>query len=322
MKKIQNILTTLLFLGLLSSYSCSNDDIPMEYVAGRHDVTFKVNTYSILEAYEKTVLICTAADEILLNAPGHTLRVRLLIYDNNDKLVSISEKSVDNFRSTVDFVINLPEGKYKSVSICDLINTTNGQEYWAIKDTELKTTLKLVRNTTSLGTLGAMIGTNISDITVKESEEINCNLKPQFSLYYTQFEEIHANMTQYLKDRYQSMINVDHFSLYTYTYPRSIQLSSSGEFETSFEVNEDKPFDLLSFKPSEIDDNTFYGFVALFPTSYMKLGVAAVDKNNDYWLIGDEEQWYINNVPYGGWVFSMRLLPPVVIWYHWDNRPS
>jgi len=292
MKKIQNILTTLLFLGLLSSYSCSNDDIPMEYVAGRHDVTFKVNPQTIIDAYRySTHLEYIIGDYNLYDAPGYNLRIKLLIYDKEGSLVSSSEQSLSSYRETTSFTINLPEGDYHALTICDLIKQSSQKEYWTYKHEEKLSTLELDgSNNKNLGGAGRIIGFKSKDFTLKTLDEsFVCDLEPVGALIYSQFTNIHTNIQQYLYDKYKSNINVDYIILYTKNYPSSIRFNSIGTYDISFDTEDGHVYPLTAFYPDKESEDSFSDILVVFQTPYMSFGVGAVDDNNYYWTIGEEK---------------------------------
>ena len=168
MKKILNILTILLTLCLLSSSSCSNDDIPIEYVVGKHDVTFKVNPTTIISTFPVIASVeALNSNDILYDADGYTLRIRLFIYDNNGALLVSAEKKVSNYRQVAEFTFKeLPEGNYTAISICDVIRNNDNYEFWTLADENKMSTLKLIENGHASGNEGRLVGVHNSSFTI------------------------------------------------------------------------------------------------------------------------------------------------------------
>ena len=291
MKKILNILTILLTLCLLSSSSCSNDDIPIEYVVGKHDVTFKINPQTIIDAYRySTHLEYILGDYNLYDAPGYNLRIKLLIYDKEGSLVSSSEQRLSSYRETTSLTINLSEGDYYALTICDLIDQSSQKEYWTYKNEEKISTLELDGSKNkNLGGPGRIIGFKSKDFTIKSlAESFVCDLEPVGALIYSQFTNIHTNIQQYLYDEYKRNINVDYIILYTKNYPSSIRFNSIGSYDISFDTEDGHVYPLTAFYPDKESKDSFSDIMVVFQTPYMSFGVGAVDDNNYYWTIGKE----------------------------------
>ncbi len=295
MKKLLNICTILLSLCLLSASTCSNDDIPIEDVVGKHDVTFKINPQTIIDAYRySTHLEYILGEYNLYDAPGYNLRIKLLIYDKEGLLVTSSEQRLSSYRETISFTINLSEGDYHALAICDLIDQSSQKEYWTYKNEDKLSTLELDGSKSkNLGSAGRIVGFKSKNFTLKSlAESFVCDLEPMGALIYSQFTNIHTNIQQYLYDKYKQNINVDYIILYTKNYPSSIRFNSIGGYDISFDNEDGHVYPLTAFYPDEESKDSFSDIMVVFPTPYMSFGVGAVDDNNYYWTIGEENTIY------------------------------
>lgn len=291
MKKLLNICIILLSLCLLSLSACSNDDIPIDDVVGKHDVTFKINPQTIIDTYRySTHLEYIIGNYNLYDAPGYNLRIKLLIYDKEGSLVSSSEQRLSSYRETTSFTINLSEGDYHALTICDLIDQSSQKEYWTYKNEEKLSTLELDGSKNkNLGSVGRIIGFKSKVFTLKTlAESFVYDLEPMGALIYSQFTDIHTNIQQYLYDKYEKNINVDYIILYTKNYPSSIRFNNIGNYDISFDTEDGHVYPLTAFFPDKESEDAFSDIMVVFPTPYMSFGVGAVDDNNYYWTIGEE----------------------------------
>ena len=296
MKKILNILTIMLTLCLLSSSSCSNDDIPMEYVVGRHNVTCKVNPKTIIDPLVvANLFVNQSVGNSIYEIFGHKLRIRLLVYDNHGKLVSLQEKNVDDYRAITDFSVNLPEGEYRIFSICDLVSV-NGDEYWTLSEEQDITTLKMKKSNQPFGSWGCLIGYTSDDFSLDKDIEIKCDLNPMCVIVNLQFIQYsNSKLINYIYQKYHAYLSDSYqFSLYTYTVPGFIQFNKDGTYYPSFDTDKNNPVSIITRGRNEMDFGTQgydYSFAAVLPSSsYVTFGMSILDGDNVFMNIYDREE--------------------------------
>lgn len=324
MKKILNILTILLTLCLLSSSSCSNDDIPIEYVVGKHDVTFKVNPTTIISTFPVIASVeALNSNDILYDADGYTLRIRLFIYDNNGALLVSAEKKVSNYRQVAEFTFKeLPEGNYTAISICDVIRNNDNYEFWTLADENKMSTLKLIENGHASGNEGRLVGVHNSSFTIKDNMVIECDLKPIGALIWTMFLDIHADLHGFIKNKYNKDVEISYIAYYCNIFGESIHFDHQGKSIVSLSSEDDYLYPIVTFVPEKITDNYYLDVGVLLPTSlYVRLGIGAVSSDN-YLYVLDEK--IVDNILIGASYFSgMDLSMREFQWTLWDygNAP-
>jgi hypothetical protein len=262
----------------------------MDYVAGRHDIAFKVNPTTIISQFPTVNLLeVYFSKDILYDAVGYNLRIRLIIYDENGSLVKKEEKKASNYREQVEFLINLPEGKYTAISICDVIRSANNYEYWTLTDENNISTLKLLGNGNASGNQGRLVGINSSDFIVTANDIIQYDLKPIGALMWTRFEKIHIDLRNVLKEMSGEDIDVDQIGFYSYSYAGTINIDRMGNGIPSFRSDDGYVYPIISFSPKDIKESYYNDIGVLFPTtkySTFFIGISTKD-NYVYKLAGD-----------------------------------
>lgn len=298
MKKIFYILMLVSLASmLLIGSSCSNDDIPEEYIDSKYDMSFKINPQTIVNPLITANLFVhdSGVGNSLYEISGHKVRIRLLVYDTRGILVSVQEKIVGDFRAVSDFTVTLPEGEYRMFSICDLVSENN-KEYWTLSGENDITSLKMEKSDIPFGAWGCIVGMNSYSFVLNklnQDEEIKCDLKPIFVVICQALAKYsNANLLNYLNQKYNvNFSNNYQFDLYTYTYPSFIQFNKDGTYLVSFETNRNNPVSIITRNPNELNFEAGYdySFAVVLPTSsYVTFGIGIRDSDYQLWELLDE----------------------------------
>ena len=171
----------LFFLSLIAGFvftSCTNDDVPV-----LDGVTVRVDPSTILEPFSYQI---NAGD---LDGVGETqsLRIRLLVYDEDGNLYASEEQNVPNYLASANFNVAVPDDafEYTFVAVSDVVDSDpeSVAEYWQISEEQSLQTLRIAY--TSAFTYGEQEILGISSAKFRGGRNITMELQAAGALICT-----------------------------------------------------------------------------------------------------------------------------------------
>ena len=167
MKKIY--IAAISLLALLLVTSCSNDEIDIEKVGRKYDLTFNVSTQDIFEKFDLT----NSVRDNYLRDGSRAVGVYTFLYNQNGDLLQKDQIVLPTYNIATKTYSKLVEGKYTFVCVETLVNpdVDNTSEDWSIEGEDKLSTLKLKAE----GVLGwaSILGTSTQVVDLSRSTEIS-----------------------------------------------------------------------------------------------------------------------------------------------------
>lgn len=177
MKKCILILAAIMAVVLSS---CSNEDITV-----KKSITFKVNPNTVISGFKEY----NPGDLTVIDS-SFELRVQLLIYNENDQLVTKDVQYFNDYAHIMTSTLELNDGEqYKAIAITDIIQRSEDFEYWTVSDKESLKTLR-ISNTGYIGSQYNILGIANQDIIVSGTNQINIDVQPAGSLMIVVYDGI------------------------------------------------------------------------------------------------------------------------------------
>lgn len=184
MKRIRFFCASVFAMMLFAS--CSKDAVKGGYIS------FRIDPSTVIESFNYEL----NPGELETESDGYKLRMRLLIYDGNSKLVASETQYVDGYASVMNSSITLPEGTYTAVALSDVVGYEDSAvsfEFWTLSNEDNLSTMKLA-DTGYIADQFGIVGIKSSSFTVTDSDKsISLNLKPAGALALVWFSNIHYN---------------------------------------------------------------------------------------------------------------------------------
>ena len=182
---MKNIIFSLVLICCITLLSCNNDNLQI-----LNSTTIQVNPSTIMAPFSYQV---NPGD---LDGVDETskLRIRLLVYDEDGLLFLTDSKTINNYLSTVTFVIELSEEEeFTAIVISDVIDSdpNHVSEYWSISDEGAINTLKVVYQGSD-SNYGDQEILGISSTNVKSGSNVKLDMEAAGSLICTYVKNIHA----------------------------------------------------------------------------------------------------------------------------------
>lgn len=130
---------------MLLMVSCSNDDINIEKVGRKYNLSLSVNTQSLYDQFS----ITNSVRENYLRDGSRQVGLFMYLYDEKGDIARSDQSFIGNFNTTSFQLGNLIEGKYTVVVIETLVNPddNNSIETFSLDDSEKLSTLKITEKT-------------------------------------------------------------------------------------------------------------------------------------------------------------------------------
>lgn len=295
MKKI--LFAFLALIGIMTS--CTNDDIEIT-----HATTVKVDPSSVLSTFTYE----NKPGELTMFDTKYKLRITVLAYNESGLLVDKNITYCSNYSQIGTIELNLPEGKYKTYAITDVMNSEI--EFWKVEDTQNLATTKIV-DQGYIGGQNKILGIATSTIIVSAHNNNEFTLKPEAagSLCLVEWYNIHQ------------FSDVAKYTLQTTKSCDFLQFTA--EERNGYNIAEEShngSFDwrMAYVEPDNYKGDIVYGYYFVFPLKNVEFRYTYQDKNEDgyrvlidskyvtfekggeYWFVldlNDEEQG--GNITYG-----------------------
>ncbi len=166
--------------------SCSNDDIEV-----RKSTVIRVDPSTVMSNFTYQL---NAGDLDGVDSDSE-LRIRLYVYDGNNKLVESKEQKISNYLTTASFNVFLDDAdNYKAIVLTD-VTTDKPQyvyEYWEVTDPDMLTTLTVEYTQNDNVVYGDQEVLGIAYQSVRAGEEVLIKPKPAGAIILTQLWNLHA----------------------------------------------------------------------------------------------------------------------------------
>lgn len=232
--------------------SCENDSITIS-----HGVPIKVDPSSVIAPFTYEV----EKGELSTFDSNSKLRIRLLAYDGDGKLVAKDSVFLSSYAGIMNSSLILPEGSYTLVAITDMLiyDSDSGKtiEFWKLSGENDINNAKV----TDVGYLGLkykILGAGSTNITVtgETLNTINISPTPVGALLIAAYDYIHDYK------------NITEFCLLTNRSSDYMTFDSHGKVITIPSSNDNKyDWYVSSFDPRTITDKSYhYDWNYVFPT--------------------------------------------------------
>lgn len=179
MKNIINKYFALLLgtLGISGTFSSCTDqeDIDISY-----DQNIGITAAHIFDNYEPFM-----DGDFDMSKDGWKLNLKVLIYDEEGKLIEKTEKLCDNLSETFNYVPSLAPGDYTVLSIADFREGLGGKGYkfWDISNESNLQDISITENQNIYPVVFETLGIDVKKLSVKDCPQtINADIKPTTSL--------------------------------------------------------------------------------------------------------------------------------------------
>ena len=171
MKKIYFVAISMMMI--LLSTSCSNDEIKIDKVGRKFDLTLNVSTQGIYDQFD----ITNQVRDKYLRDGSQAVGVHTFLYNQNGELVEDKLTTLTSYSTANQMYSGLIEGSYTIVAVETLVNpnTDNKSSSWTIEGTESLSTLKAKTN----GSLAWAAILGISTTTVNLIKNTELSMEPQ-----------------------------------------------------------------------------------------------------------------------------------------------
>lgn len=243
--------------------SCNNDEIVI-----KKNITFKINPSTVVSDFVEHY-----AGALTTIGDSYKLRVHLLAYDQDDKLVSEDVQYFSDYTHMMTSSLSLENGQYTIVVITD-IRKDDGFEYWTLSNYEKLSTTTLTNN----GYIGqyTLLGLTSKQIVIDETvSEQKIDVKPAGAIIY------------YSINNWNAYSDILTYELRNTKSAVGLTLNENGEPEYSVQSSYD--YDWRSIRV-EYDSNYsgFHGYYFSIPMKGVKYSFVCGDVNDDWWYMGDD----------------------------------
>lgn len=163
--------------------SCtSSEDIEINDIQKKYQVAFKINPATVVEPFTYEF----ESGELQTFDNNYELRVRLLLYGQDGKLIDEDTQFFPNYKVTMTSNKKLQEGSYIAVVISDLKKKTSStetsfpNEYWSLSKDYSELTNLTIQDLNYVGAKNKILGISYERFNVNsgDANEIKINVKP------------------------------------------------------------------------------------------------------------------------------------------------
>lgn len=277
MKAMKKILSLFAAVVAVMLSSCSNDDIPV----GR-PININVDPSTVVSSF-----IEYTPGEITTLSSNNKLRIRLLVYDENGNRVKSDSAFSEDYTHIKKFSLNLPEGKYITVAITDVV-ANNGIEFYTLLNTEKLTTTSLSYNS-YIGGTAAILGLTTEYIYITPNkQDYNIRVKPAGALVFCGVDNWNDCLNYADPNSTTDRLDIKKYIIYSDKSQSGLTLNSSGEPIYSIKTADLNKECYLWFSATRNTSREYYyNYSFKFPMKNVTIGWAG-ETSTDRWNLSDQ----------------------------------
>lgn len=244
--------TAMSLITMLLMVSCSNDDINIEKVGRKYNLSLSVNTQSL---YDQFGITNSVRDKYLRDG-SRQVGLFMYLYDAKGDFVKSDQSFMGNYNTTSFQLGNLVEGKYTVVVVETLVNPDDNYsiETFTLDDSEQLSTLKITEKTEtdSEGNVWAQIAwaPEVIGVYTKEvnlTSNTNLDATPEAIGSVVKFDQYYWDKTDYVTIGWATKDVLNYYSINPSMsrenrYNKNLTVQGNTNVRALFEVN-DTPMD-------------------------------------------------------------------------------
>lgn len=273
MKAIKNVLYLLAAFVTVMLSSCSNDDMHLDI-----SVNFNVDPSSVVSSFVEV----TPGDISNLAMYDAKLRIRLFIYNEQGNLVVSDYAFSNDYTHIKQFKVNLPNGKYTTVAITDVVFNDGTETYTLSRQDNLTTMTLTYRD--SIGGIASILGLTAEQRQIDSySKDFVLKVKPAGALIVCRIDNWNCNNSiEFPFD------NITKYHLVSNKLNSGLTLDSYGN--PLYSVNTTSILGYHWFSESRHPAFEFgHGYQFQFPTQNVSLMFLGVNSKNQTLPLGKSE---------------------------------